>query len=766
IVCGDFNLYGSTEPAYQKLLLDTGGNEGHFIDPITMTGTWNDPLYSIRHTQSPRVRALGDGGSTGGMDDRFDLVLYSQAISLNGGMKYINNSQIAYGNDGTLYNDSINHPSNTAVSPTIANALHNAADHIPVLSSFTFEYSTSSVPTDFGATALINPQTPMCGNANQSMAVQIKNHGGVSVDFATNPLDVFLQVTTPSAGILTFSETISSGNISGGTNLTVNFNALINMSASGTYSFRAYTVQVNDVNSLNDSLPPVSIVVSSTSNPTINPPGPQSICSGDSISLTASPGIAYLWSNGSTNPSITVMDTGNYSVQITIAGGCFATSSPVHVSHTLPPANGTVFVESMGTVAGTTTMATHEGNNGFDNDSYTMTGNADVRQTLASSGYLGSSGNANVFFTTAGRNFVIAGINTTGYTNLQLSHGIYKGAIAANGTELIVEISTNGIDFTPLTVPALPTGSGTASWHYRSITGVIPSVPALWIQFRHTSGTVQYRIDDILLSGTGGASQITADGPTSFCLGDSVVLSGGPGNNYLWNTGATTQDITVHSSGTYSVRIDCVPSADTNVVVSNCQSVTLNLKAYIQGFYIGNQTMIAVADPVNFPEICDTITVELSSASAPFGTVYAQTGVIDTSGLGSFVFPPATLNDSFYIVIKHRNSLETWSSVPVVFDNISTSYDFSTSAGKAFGNNLANMDGEFGLYSGDFTNGITPGVHDGVINELDFAGLESALGLFITGYSIYDLTGDRLVETSDFSLIESNLELGISVLKP
>ncbi len=138
IVCGDFNIYKSTELAYVNLIADNGINEGYFIDPFQMTGLWNNVAYAQYHTQSPRVRQFG-GGATGGMDDRFDLLLYSQAIADPGGMAYVGNTMWAVGNDGNHYNDSINAQPNTSVSVAVANALHNASDHLPVVAQFTFE---------------------------------------------------------------------------------------------------------------------------------------------------------------------------------------------------------------------------------------------------------------------------------------------------------------------------------------------------------------------------------------------------------------------------------------------------------------------------------------------------------------------------------------------------------------------------------------------------------------------------------------------------
>jgi len=141
IVCGDFNTYNSTDACYLNLLQDNATDDGNFIDPISMTGVWSQPIYSLYHTQSTRQRSFG-GGSTGGLDDRFDLILYSNAVTQPGGITYVANSTEAVGNDGWHHNDSINQQPNTAVPVYIADALHNASDHLPVTSVFTFQGTT------------------------------------------------------------------------------------------------------------------------------------------------------------------------------------------------------------------------------------------------------------------------------------------------------------------------------------------------------------------------------------------------------------------------------------------------------------------------------------------------------------------------------------------------------------------------------------------------------------------------------------------------
>jgi len=139
MLLGDLNLYYSGEPAYQKLIEEDEYN-GRLYDPIDTPGSWhNNFSYTNIHTQSTRTQELPDGGSTGGLDDRFDFILISETLLDN----FFSGSYTAFGNDGNHFNVSINNGVNSSVSNDVADALFYASDHLPVICEFIFETATS-----------------------------------------------------------------------------------------------------------------------------------------------------------------------------------------------------------------------------------------------------------------------------------------------------------------------------------------------------------------------------------------------------------------------------------------------------------------------------------------------------------------------------------------------------------------------------------------------------------------------------------------------
>ena len=148
IVAGDFNIYSnnsSSEPAFDMLTGASDNNSGRLFDPIDRIGHWhNNSSYSDVHTQSPRTSSFG-GGANGGMDDRFDWLFVSQSIlDETSSMYYVDGTYSAFGNDGNHFNDAINDGTNNSVSAEMADALHDASDHLPVYMDVWFDDLTYS----------------------------------------------------------------------------------------------------------------------------------------------------------------------------------------------------------------------------------------------------------------------------------------------------------------------------------------------------------------------------------------------------------------------------------------------------------------------------------------------------------------------------------------------------------------------------------------------------------------------------------------------
>ena len=129
---------------------------------------------------------------------------------------------------------------------------------------------------------------------------------------------------------------------------------------------------------------------------------------------------------------------------------------------------------------------------------------------------------------------------------------------------------------------------------------------------------------------------------------------------------------------------------------------------------------------------------------------------------------PVTAGTSYYIKLNHRNSIETWSAAPVMTSAITT-YDFSTAASQAYGNNMSDLgDGNWAIFSGDISDATsaTVGVQDGIIESQDYGDMENAVYQTLLGYVVQDITGDGLVESADYGLMENNVYYTRIVLHP
>lgn len=133
-LAGDFNLYKASEAAYQQLLFFKEP-AFRFYDPIDKYGEWgSNSTFAPYHTQSTRDGYV-ECFSGGGLDDRFDFILTSDPVIKGvNGMKYVQNTYKALGNDGRHYNKALEaSPTNSMYPSDLVEALSNSSDHLPII---------------------------------------------------------------------------------------------------------------------------------------------------------------------------------------------------------------------------------------------------------------------------------------------------------------------------------------------------------------------------------------------------------------------------------------------------------------------------------------------------------------------------------------------------------------------------------------------------------------------------------------------------------
>jgi hypothetical protein len=191
-------------------------------------------------------------------------------------------------------------------------------------------------------------------------------------------------------------------------------------------------------------------------------------------------------------------------------------------------------------------------------------------------------------------------------------------------------------------------------------------------------------------------------------------------------------------------------------------TTTLNLTVMLEGSYLGSGQMRAARDesgPHYGSGTADHIAIELHEASHYGNIVYTATDVpLSTNGQVS-VYVPAGLSASYYITIRHRNSLTTVSSVPVSFNDVSVNYAFDA-PGKAWGSRMVLLPGGgYGIYGGDIN-------QDGAIDTSDMNLLGTPAALFYTGYLAADVNGDGIIDSADMTVTDNNRAAGITISTP
>jgi hypothetical protein len=225
--------------------------------------------------------------------------------------------------------------------------------------------------------------------------------------------------------------------------------------------------------------------------------------------------------------------------------------------------------------------------------------------------------------------------------------------------------------------------------------------------------------------GTGGnrADNISLD------ISGNVFVSGN------FSSTAVFDSISVHGTGNINSFLTKMLSSTIG---------TINLSVIMEGFYD------ATADNMRMK---DTIRIILRNSLSPYSIVDSAKAMIDSNSFtGSFQIMNATTGN-YYLQSKHRNALETWSSVAVNYiQGSKLNYDFTSSASQAFGNNMIRVNNtplRFAIYSGD-VNG------DGVIDLADMGNIDNDVFNFASGYLNTEINGDGTVDITDAAIADNN----------
>ena len=196
----------------------------------------------------------------------------------------------------------------------------------------------------------------------------------------------------------------------------------------------------------------------------------------------------------------------------------------------------------------------------------------------------------------------------------------------------------------------------------------------------------------------------------------------------------------------------------------NANTKTLHLNVFLEGLYDLNSGIMRAVQDENGDHygasIADHITVELHNSVSPYESIYSYSEQeLFTNGNCS-VNLSTSINDSYYIVVKHRNSLPTWSSSPVSFSPSIVNHSFTNAINKAYGDNLKELEpGVFAIYVGDVN-------QDEVVDLSDLVEMDTDLTNGTVAYIVYDLNGDGVVDLSDLVAIDENLTNGVVSMYP
>lgn len=267
-------------------------------------------------------------------------------------------------------------------------------------------------------------------------------------------------------------------------------------------------------------------------------------------------------------------------------------------------------------------------------------------------------------------------------------------------------------------------------------------------------------------STNGGASYIPATNPAvnisgidgflgtwwSVAFNSIIYLSTNQGINWIpvYNQPANVyNDIDVTADGGCAVGW-AVDNSGNITKMSGEQNTVLNLAVLPEGFWNGS---------VNVP---DTMKVNIRKTVSPYNVVDYSQGMNSPLGNLSLTFtnPEIRNGNSYYIEVKHRNSIRTWSRTGGESWTASyLNYDFTMSPSMAYGSNEILKGGRYCIFSGDVN-------QDDIVDGTDGGMVDNDAFNFNIGYLVTDVNGDGIIDGSDGSIVDNNAFNFVSAIVP
>ncbi|WP_417370579.1 Ig-like domain-containing protein [Gelidibacter japonicus] len=422
----------------------------------------------------------------------------------------------------------------------------------------------------------------------------------------TSLITVFPEALQASAGI---DQQICKGEsitltASGGTNYVWNTGETTKSIEVTPESTTTYTVTVSDDYDQSDE---ANVTVTVNDIPTANAGEDQTICNGETTTLTATGGTSYLWSTGQTTASIEVSPTTDavYSVEVS-ANGCSSTDEVsifVKDAPELSISGNLIIVEGKATTLTVSGGDNYKWNTGESTESITVSPEVTTTYSVSSNGPNGCSSNASVTVTVvqqvianAGQDVdICAGSSTTltatGGDTYLWSTGATSESIEVNPnatTTYSVTVydstkTSSDTDEVIVTVNPLPivdagsgstidsgesvtltaTGAASYKWSTGATTASITVTPNATRTYTVTGTSNGCEATDTVKVTVRNTVEVIADAGAdqSICAGSSATLTATGGSTYLWNTGATTASITISPSSTTTYSVTAFDSS-------------------------------------------------------------------------------------------------------------------------------------------------------------------------------------------------------------